>query len=255
MADAPPLYHLSSSPTPEPAEHLGHLAHSSGFPTPQSQGWFNLHMTEVQQALASLSRQKLDRDGLYNMVFEVDHSRPLYEGDRPQELEALLQEEEQDDDDALTGKEKKLSHSEVEKRRRSRHQVWQVKSHRMCPEQAHRLINEDRVYKKANRTKSSSKKPGKDEQFCASIYAMAMCGIVLQSEHQGRKLAEERALIAEKRLAQLEHGMRKRKLEDSDDEPLSSLAKRIRPVLQPVPRLPLSPSPTPTCSTSSHWSH
>ena len=228
------------SPPSTPMPLLTDSAFAPTTTSTHSQGWFDVGQEEVQRTLEALQPLNLDRDSLYQLAFEVDGSRALYEGDDIKKKSSSKQ-----DSSKANSKQRDASvkHSRVEKRRRARHQGWQIQSHRMVPEFAHQCIAHDRVYlskddkdgseldsdvSKAKASKSRTPKAGKDESFCGTIYSLSVCGIVLQSEHEGRKLAEKQAQMLADRVAELE----------------AKLAKSSR--------YPLSPSASPTWSSSSH---
>jgi len=247
---------LESSPVQTSLELLVERPHEPQTTVPESRGWFNASQPEVRRAIHTLQRLGLSRDDLYDTAFDISPDRPLYEGTKL-EVEPVKPSRSGLSHQTASA----VKHSFVEKKRRFRHMEWQTTLHRMCPEKAHELVTSDPSYlgidedstddgghtaasKKGNKT--SSKKPGKDESFCATTYSLAICGIVLQSEHEGRKAAESR-------VAYLERQLRKRKFED-DDSASTSSRSFARGSFPPTSRLPLSPSPTPTCSSSS-WCH
>ncbi|KPI37239.1 uncharacterized protein AB675_1505 [Cyphellophora attinorum] len=215
---------------------------------------------EVIQSSAAITRG-LTRDQIFDLVFAVDESRPRYEVENVGEIQEILESDSS-----------KAKHKKCEKNRRIRHRIWQWLAHAMTPEAAHRAVESDPAYsdgksgggrKAKDGKKPTGQKPGKDEQLCSIIYTVSLLGIAVQSEHEGRKIAEERAYRAEARLAELTGGAppspRKRRRGDEQ----SSAESPKRRAIQLPQRLPpspcttawLSPSPTPTMSSSSSFSH
>jgi hypothetical protein len=229
------------SPPTTPMELLTETSYATHETGTHSQGWFDVSQEEVQKTLEALRPLNLDRDALYQLAFEVDRNRALYEGE-----DLNRKAKNQSQNSALhKQRDSAVKHSRVEKRRRARHQGWQIQSHRMVPEFAHLCVSNDRVYlskddkdgsdldsevTKPRSSKSRNPKAGKDESFCGTIYSLAVCGIALQSEYEGRKLAEKQAQMYADRVAELEARLSK-----------ASASK-----------YPPSPSASPTCSSSSH---
>lgn len=252
---------VEPSPPPTPMDLLVENPFEQISCGPHSQGWFNVNQEEVRRVQKALQPLNLDRDELYKLAFDVDIDRPLYEGERLSDKEPMHRGRR----GSPNQRDSAVKHSRIEKRRRARHQKWQIKSHNMVSEFAHMCISNDPIYlgidedkprtePEANKTKGSkpsSKKPGKDESFCATIYSLSVCGVVLQSEHEGRKLAEARLAAAEKRVAELDRRLQMRPCEDVEIPSSSPVTARRSPLT--TTRMPLSPSPTPTCSTTSHW--
>lgn len=237
--------------------------------TLRSQGWFNAQQAEVQLAWKALQPLNLDRDALYNLTFEVSPDRPLYKGEKLSKRESSHQVR----PGSSSQPDSAVKHSRVEKKRRGRHQKWHVKSHELVPEFAHLCVPQDPVYRGEDEDAAededdlpvevdpaklkgpkAAKRPGKDDSFCATIYSLAVCGITLQSEHEGRKLAEKQAAALAERVALLEQRLSALSFSE-DDYPTTHSSRLAYPVRTPVAcsRPPLSPSPTPTCSTVSHW--
>lgn len=232
---------------------------------PRSTGWFDVDQQEVMRAI-DLTRG-MSRNDLFDMAFSLDQERALYQGEKTS-FEQIL------DTDSPDQK-----HRKCERNRRIRHKVWQETAHTMTCDLAHDAVKSDLTYyggkhgggrkpkgvRKVNGEKIDDRKPGKDEQLCSIIYTVALLGIVIQSENEGRRQAEERALEAERRLALLETSTtrtsRKRSLNEDDLDALHLPNKR--PAIQPPMRLPPSPSPTachspsptPTLSACSSFGH
>jgi hypothetical protein len=250
---------------PSPALKKDHQAQSEcrfypNLPSkPRSIGWFDADEDVVRRSAAIT--QGLTADQIFDLVFAVDESRPRYEVENVGEIQEILETEPSD-----------VKHRKCEKNRRIRHRIWQKLAHAMTPEAAHRAVESDPAYfdgksgggrKAKDGKKSSGQKPGKDEQLCSSLYTVSLLGIAVQSEHEGRKVAEERAFRAEARLAELTGGTppspRKRRRGD-EHSPAESPKRRVIQLPQRLPPSPcttawLSPSPTPTLSSSSSFSH
>lgn len=227
---------------------------------PYSKGWFDIEQPEVAHTIEWT--RDMDRDELYNLVFTVDDSRPRYEVENVGECQEIY-----------SADSPKSKHKKCEKNRRIRHRKWQKKAHAMTPEAAHEAAERDPEYfagkfgggrKATSGKKHSGQKPGKDEQLCSIIYTVVLLALACQSEHNGRKQAEERAYQAEARLAELTgtspRSPRKRRM--SDVEPLHVTVSPKKRTFHPPYHGPpspcttacLSPSPTPTLSASSNFS-
>jgi hypothetical protein len=230
----------------------------------RSLGWFDAQQEEVQRTWEALQALNLDRDQKYEHAFSIVSDRALYDG------EDLNKKKGKQGSLKQTASAKK--HSKVEKKRRARHQQWQIVSHRMVSEFAHQCVVRDRTYQskdekdasdtdtdasKTKGNKSRRQAAGKDESFCGTIYSLAMCGIVLQSEHEGRKLAERQAEELADRVAMLERQLSMMQSGYSTEPPRTSTCEMHgqRKTSTDAFRAPLPPSPTPTCSTSSNFGH
>lgn len=229
---------------------------------PRSQGWFDADQEEVRRAACFINSRGFDRTQLYDAIFAIDETRPLYERNQsgPNGQKSH--------DGTSRGK-----HQLCEKKRRTRHAEWQKIGAKMTMELAHEASVQDPVYidAKTNVDKESGKqknkngqKFGKDEQFCSIIYTVAFLGIAIQAEHDARLEAEARAAAAERRLACFEGQTRKRGFEEDEVSMSSSSWSPLkRRMVQAMPRLPpsptltatLSPSPTPLLSGASSFNH
>ena len=214
--------------------------------------WFRPNSRLAQRAFDHV--KDLSRDQLHDLYWHVDPDRALYgaasavKAPTPAVRPVSM---------SLNKWQQQQQHKCVETERRDRARRCQHISHAGTCELANLMAEEGDVAEcldlrsvpKPNKTKSSSKAPGKDDQLEASIAMQHLSGIVVRSEHAGR-------LVAERRIAELEDHIRR--LEASSQSPLQdspALRKRghdcdAHAHSAKRQRLPPSPSLSP-CLTQS----
>ena len=193
-----------STKRPQDTERPNHLLLEQGL---SQHSWFRPHSRLAQRALDHV--KDLSRDQLHNLYWQVDPDRALYgaasavKAPTPAARPAGM---------PLTKWQQQQQHKCVETERRDRARRCQHISHAGTCELANIMAEQGDVAEcldlrsvvKPNKTKSSSKAPGKDDQLEASIAMQHLSGIVVRSEHAGRVAAERKVAELQERVRRLE---------------------------------------------------
>ena len=170
--------------------------------SPVLMGWFD---PSAERAVTTIESVKgLDRDELLQTFFEVDSMRPLY-GDIPTSKKTSPLKQNVTVGHRGVGNkvvQSKTNHMESERDRRVLHFDFQSELHLRTPELAHQLAEKDLKMQEIKKS-TSSKGPGKNDQFVSDIYMHHLSAIVVQSEHNGRIAAERRVEQLEQQLDEL----------------------------------------------------
>jgi hypothetical protein len=255
-----PAYGRLDSPVSSPTDDINSKDRAASLPSsPLQRGWFD---PSTKRAVATISFvDTWTRDELHDAYWKTDPSRPLY-GDQPTFNKKGPSDKVVDGVQPLHRGGKK-SHAESERDRRVRHFAYQGELHHAQPEVTQQLADQDEEMQQIKQS-TSSKGPGKDDQFVSDIYMHNLSALVVQSEHEGRKKAEreveelKRQNLALRRSLFGESPSRKRHAGRITTEGVSS-SKRQRTSdneswegskKKRALRLPPSPSPSPSIASN-----
>ncbi len=248
------------SPLSSPSDDVNSKERAGSLPSsPLQCGWFD---PGTKRALATINFiDSWTRDELHDAFWKTDPSRPLY-GDQPTFNKKGIPDKVADGTQTLHRGGKK-SHAESERDRRVRHFAYQGELHHTQPEITQQLADQDEEMQQIKQS-TSSKGPGKDDQFVSDIYMHNLSALVVQSEHEGRKMAEreleelKRENLALRRTLFGQSPSRKRHAEHVTTEAVRS-SKRQRTneneswessSKRRALRLPPSPSPSPSVAST-----
>lgn len=256
--------HSPSSPT---SEGLVSGRIQSEVPSPPvPMGWYDPSTSRAKTTFDFV--KDWSRDDLYQAFFAHSPSRPIY-GEQSTFKSSSAEGSDTEPDNKPVGVsdvlwKQRLPKRNAERKRRHVHLDLQSELGTTTSEIAYQMAERDEQMAELVPKSTSSKGPGKFDQFFSDVYMHQLSALTVQSEHEGRTKAEARIEELERQLAHYRQGrtltpLRRCSVNAHYEEGSASPAKRQRIMGNDVTTalsgriLPPSPAPSPTITSTGEW--